>query len=33
MKIRSDSPFAALTQEEQMMILDVAEIGTMGGGV
>lgn len=29
MKVRNDSPFAALTVEEQMMILDVAEIGTI----
>jgi hypothetical protein len=29
MKIRSDSPFAALSEVEQMMILDVAEIGTI----
>jgi hypothetical protein len=29
MKVRNDSPFAALSEVEQMMILDVAEIGTI----
>jgi hypothetical protein len=29
MKMRNDSPFAGLTQDEQMAILDVAEIGSM----
>lgn len=29
MKIRNDTPFASLSEEEQIMILDVAEIGTM----
>ena len=29
MKIRNDSPFAAFTEDEQMMVLDVAEIGTI----
>lgn len=29
MKVRNDSPFAALTVDDQMMILDVAEMGTI----
>ena len=29
MKVRNDSPFAGLTLDQQMMILDVAEIGTI----